>query len=363
MPKRKSKPRVVTGMDSVALSRAEFTRRFLERFYDPSFEATPEQIADVAKVAWTNYSDYHKSPRTLRAGREFEDPEQELPIEWLATRRAIRAAERRRKSKRAPARFLVINGSARSDQSCPGEMSKTHRLAKLAQATIEAERRCEVDFLDLSRLTSEYGRVIFPCKACVSTAMPLCNWPCSCYPNHALGQVQDWMNELYPRWTAAHGVLLVAPVNWYQAPSVLKLMIDRLVCADGGNPDPTRTGGKDPARAKALELAGWDYPKHLAGRAFAVVVHGDAAGVEGLTHNLCDWLTDLELVQAGPLASVGRYLGYFRPYATSHDDLDQDESLRKEVLNAALSLVETVRQIRSGRYRAPDAGLDAPRLK
>ena len=43
------------------------------------------------------------------------------------------------------------------------------------------------------------------------------------------------MNELYPRWVAAHGVMIVTAVYWYQAPSVLKLMIDRLVCADGGN--------------------------------------------------------------------------------------------------------------------------------
>ena len=42
-------------------------------------------------------------------------------------------------------------------------------------------------------------------------------------------------------WVAAHGVLIVAPVYWYQMPSPLKLMVDRLVCADGGNPDPTRT--------------------------------------------------------------------------------------------------------------------------
>jgi len=152
-------------------------------------------------------------------------------------------------------------------------------------------------------------------------------------------------------------------VNWYQAPSVLKLMIDRLVCADGGNPDPTSTGGKDPARAKALELAGWDYPKHLAGRAFAVVVHGDAAGVEQLRTILCDWLTDMELVQAGPSAALGRYVGYFQTYAKSHDDLDRDQAVQKEVKNAALSLVETVRQIRSGRYRRPDAELEEPRQK
>ncbi len=171
------------------------------------------------------------------------------------------------------------------------------------------------------------------------------------------------MNELYPRWSRAHGVMIVTPVNWYQAPSVLKLMIDRLVCADGGNPDPTSTRGKDPARAKALELAGWDYPKHLAGRAFAVVVHGDAAGVEGLRRILCDWLTDMELIQAGASAALGRYLGYYRPYATSHDDLEQDRAFQAETRAAARSLVETVRQLRSGRYRAPDAGLAPARQK
>ena len=62
-----------------------------------------------------------------------------------------------------------------------------------------------------------------------------------------MGQIHDWMNELYPRWVAAHGVMIVTPVHWYQAPSVLKLMMDRLVCADGGNPDPTSTHGKEAA--------------------------------------------------------------------------------------------------------------------
>ena len=76
---------------------------------------------------------------------------------------------------------------------------------------------------------------------------PFCHWPGSCYPNHALGQTGDWMADIHPMWVAAHGI--VCPVNWYQAPSSLKLMIDRLVCADGGNPDITATRGKDPVRA------------------------------------------------------------------------------------------------------------------
>ena len=79
------------------------------------------------------------------------------------------------------------------------------------------------------------------------------------------------MAEIYPKWVTAHGVMIICPVNWYQAPSSLKLMIDRLVCADGGNPDPTSTHGKNAAEAKTLELKGWPYPRHLAGRVFSVV--------------------------------------------------------------------------------------------
>jgi multimeric flavodoxin WrbA len=193
--------------------------------------------------------------------------------------------------------------------------------------------------------------VIYPCKACVSTAMPLCHWPCSCYPNHALGQAGDWMNDIYPLWVAAHGVLIVTPVYWYQAPSPLKLMMDRLVCADGGNPDPTTTHGKDPARAKALELVGWGYPRHLSGRAFAVIVHGDTAGAESLRRNLADWLADMDLEPAGGIALLDRYIGYYEPYATSHLALD-DSPVFAEVAVVARTLAERAAQLRRRDDRA-----------
>src|SRR3989338_1469391 len=244
------------GMPSVQLTREEFEKRFRARFYDPAFHAVEGEIQRLLELAWEGYDKYGKSPRARPAGRGFAEPSFRLPVEWLETRRAIRQAERRQRERSSRSRILLINGSSRSDQSCPGEMSKTFRLVTMARQVIEKEKGFEADFLDLSRLTSEYGRIIYPCKACVSTAMPLCNWPCSCYPNHAMGQVGDWMAEIYPRWAAAHGVMIVCPVNWYQAPSSLKLMIDRLVCADGGNPDPTSTGGKNPQRAKEPEVQG-----------------------------------------------------------------------------------------------------------
>jgi multimeric flavodoxin WrbA len=96
-------------------------------------------------------------------------------------------------------------------------MSKTWRLVEIAQAAIR-DSDVDIDVLDLSRTTSEYGLMIHPCKSCASTAMPLCHWPCSCYPNYALGQVHDWMNEIYPLWVAAHGIMIVAPVNGTRRP-------------------------------------------------------------------------------------------------------------------------------------------------
>jgi len=357
------KVRIRKGQPSVTLSRAEFERRLRQHFMDPAFVAVADELDKVIEVAWTNYIEYHKSPLSKPAGKGFHDPEAMLPLEWLETRKAIRAAQKQHDNPKSPSRILVISGSSRGDQTCPGETPKSWRLAKQAEKTIAAHRGFEVDLLDLSLLTSEFGRTIHPCKACVSTAMPLCNWPCSCYPNHAMNQTGDWMNELYPRWVAAHGVMIVTPVNWYQAPSGLKLMIDRLVCADGGNPDPTLTGGKNPTRAKELELKGWHYPKHLAGRGFGVVVHADAAGVENLRRILCDWLTDMGLIQAGPTAALGAYVGYYQPYATSHDDLDKDKDFQAEVDNAALALVNLVKGLRDGSYRPPDADLESPRQK
>ena len=354
---------VRTGMPGVQLDKDEFKKRFLAKFYDPIFDRLTPELEKVTEAAWTVYDEYHKSPRTRKAGPGFADPDFDVAVEWLETRARIEDAERRQKDVASPSRVLIVNGSSRSEHTCPGEMSKTYRLATIAKDVIAGQRGFEVELLDLSRLASEYGRVIYPCKACVSTAQPLCHWPCSCYPNHALGQAGDWMNEIYPKWVAAHGVMIVCPVNWYQVPSSLKLMIDRLVCADAGNPDITSTQGKDPVRAKELELQGWPYPRHLAGRVYSVIVHGDAAGTENLRRILTDWLLDMGLIPAGHLSLIDRYVGYLAPYATSHDELDKDDGLQEDVRTAAFALVQAVTDRRSGKLQPPDRGLHEAKPK
>jgi multimeric flavodoxin WrbA len=358
----KTAPAVRTGQAPGRLARNEFHLKFVANFSDPRFEPLRQDIARLEEVAWQNYQDGRKAPVTQKAGAGCADPDYDLSVEWKAARDRLLAAEATQKDPATPARVLLVCGSSRNDGTCPGEMSKTYRMVEWARTAL-ATCGVQADLLDLSLVTSTYAHHIHPCKGCASTAMPLCHWPCSCYPNHSLNQVNDWMNEIYERWVAAHGVLIVAPTYWYQSPSPLKLMIDRLVCADGGNPDPSSTHGKKAAEAKALELAGWDYPKHLAGRAYGVVVHGDVAGIESQRRNLSDWLDWMGLVKASPQGAFDRYVGYYESYADSHRVLDEDAALQEEVRNAARAVAQAVQDLRAGRAPQADRHLRRPRPK
>ena len=195
-------------------SRAEFGKRFRSAYFDPAFDAEQPALDRLEAIAWDGYHQDRKAPVTRKAGPGFADPDYDTSVQWLETRERLLAAAAKQADPATASRVLLICGAPRNDGSCPGEMSKTYRLTKLADETLSTAG-IETDLLDLSLITSDYRRHIHPCKGCVSTAMPLCHWPCSCYPNHAFGQTNDWMAEIYERWTAAHGVLIVTPVHWY----------------------------------------------------------------------------------------------------------------------------------------------------
>lgn len=69
---------------------------------------------------------------------------------------------------------------------------------------------------------------------------------------------------------------------------------------------------------------------NLAGRLFAVVVHGDVEGAENVRRSIADWLRFMKLAPAGPTAELDRYIGYWQPYATSHEELDATRPYRKK---------------------------------
>jgi multimeric flavodoxin WrbA len=357
-----SAPEPRKGMPDSTIDEATFRERFLAQFSDPAFAGAGDELDKIAGIAWDGYANSRKSPVTQKAGPDYADPDYELAIDWVTARLAIDQARAEHDDPDEPPCILIVNCSSRSENTCPGEMSKSWRLLEIARE-ICGDKETVVRVLDLSRLASEYGRNIHPCKACFSTAAALCHWPCSCYPNYALGQTQDWMNDIYPMWVRAHGIMLITPVNWYSPTSPLKLMMDRLVCADGGNPDPTSTHGKDAKKAKQLELDGWPYPRHLEGRVFSVIVHGDVEGAENVRRSLADWLRFMKLKPAGPSAELDRYIGYWKPYATSHQELDEDKAVQEEVRNAARTLLRAVQEQRAGKLIDAGEGLDDVRQK
>ena len=84
---------------------------------------------------------------------------------------------------------------------------------------------------------------------------------------------------------------------------------------------------------------------------------------QGVRRSLSDWLSSMELIQAGYKAAVGAYIGYYEPYATSHQALDRDEAVQEETRNAARALIEAVNQLRRGELKPPDRKVKEPRPK
>jgi hypothetical protein len=68
-------------------------------------------------------------------------------------------------------------------------------------------------------------------------------------------------------------------------------------------------------------------------------------------------------IDAGAQARLDRYIGYYEPYATSHDTLDQDGAVQEETRNVARAVAKAVAELRSGRLQAVQPALSRPRPK
>lgn len=140
----------------------------------------------------------------------------------------------------------------------------------------------EIDYEDLGNV---FGREhIQSCNACVSTSMALCCYPCNCYEKDSkLEPDLMWNLDLYARLDLADAWVFIAPVNWYAPTSNLKLMFDRLVCINGGNPKEDLIEHKNAELARDLEHSPeWEKlsQNHLEGRTAAFFCYGDGGGDE-----------------------------------------------------------------------------------
>jgi len=177
-------------------------------------------------------------------------------------------------------RVFIISGSGRRQYNCPGVDSKSRTL--MLRMKDQLPKHWEVDIEDLGNV---YGRArIQSCNACVSTSMALCVWPCNCYQkNHKKEPDLMWDLDMYSRLEQADAWAVIGPVNWYAPPSNLKLMFDRLVCMNGGNPREDLIDHKDPEKAMKLEHSPlWQdlSINHLEGHTAGFFCYGDGGGDE-----------------------------------------------------------------------------------
>ncbi|WP_423148908.1 NAD(P)H-dependent oxidoreductase [Rubrolithibacter danxiaensis] len=179
-----------------------------------------------------------------------------------------------------PFRILIISGSQRRQYNCPGVDSKSRMLLLRMAANLPQE--WEIDYEDLGNV---FGRPkIQSCNACVSTSMALCVWPCNCYKKNDKNEPDlMWDFDLYARLDMADAWAIIGPINWYGPTSNLKLLFDRLVCMNGGNPDEKSIDHKNPEKAMQLEhTEEWKKMSlnHLEGRTAGFFCYGDLGGDE-----------------------------------------------------------------------------------
>ena len=68
-------------------------------------------------------------------------------------------------------------------------------------------------------------------------------------------------------------------------------------------------------------------------------------------------------IDAGPEARLDRFIGYYEPYATSHQALDDDGAVQDETRNVALAVAQAVVHLREGRLQAVQPRVKRPRPK
>ena len=270
--------------------------------------------------------------------------------------RDARAPRRRRRSagptRRRRSRVLVICGSPRNDGTCPGEISKTFRLAGMVARGACRASGIEVDFLDLSLLTSEYGRHIHPCKGCVSTAMPLCHWPCSCYPNHSLRPDQRLDERDLRALGRGARVVIVTPVHWYQTPEPAQADdrppglrrrrqsrpdLDRTARIRRRRRRSSSTAGTIRSTSPAASTASWCTATSPASRARAARCPTGSTG----------WAWSTPATRRGSTATSAT-TSRTRPATTT---LDRDAAVQEEMRNVARAVAHVTRALRRGELR------------
>lgn len=127
-----------------------------------------------------------------------------------------------------------------------------------------------------------YDISVAPSREFVAELVPVHN--CNCYAKNSKFEPDlMWDLDMYSRLDLADAWAIIAPVNWYAPTSNLKLMFDRLVCINGGNPREDLIEHKNAELAMKLEHSDeWKKlsQNHFEGKTCAFFCYGDGGGDE-----------------------------------------------------------------------------------
>lgn len=117
------------SMPSPRLNAAEFRKRFLSQFQDPSFEPLASELDKIAAAAWDAYE------------QPSQEPAHGLSVDWLKARAAIANAQRRYEERSTPA-ILLINCSSRSEHTCRNPIAWSRSREVFAVLHRTSRSRC-----------------------------------------------------------------------------------------------------------------------------------------------------------------------------------------------------------------------------
>lgn len=225
-------------------------------------------------------------------------------------------------------KIMVFQGSTRHKDSCPEMMSKSHYMVDYIKRTFSD--KAQLDICDLSIQRDKPN--IQPCKGCISSAGGFhCHWYCSCYSKDSKVPDLIYEEDIYKRLEECDAFIVVTPIHWYAPSSTVKLLFDRLVCA---NLTLTQEQAKE---INMLDEKGWkqldnytnitekkkvEYKlkmkNHLANKFAGFLIHGDDGADDYALKNLPPSYVKEDKVNDPkqaimPIVAQCRYSGIFVP--------------------------------------------------
>ena len=321
----------------------EFTTRFRASLVDPAYRSKDPSTAQREEIAWHAHTESRDAPYPQMSRPQSTAEQFALSSARIIAKLRIDNAQLRWSDAASPSQVLLVCGAAGEDGSEPGTKAITLAILKIARETME-QAGINVDILDASLLAPDCGGTTQLCKGCEAADIPCCHWPEICFPEKKASETGDWITEVYERWTAAHAVVIAAPLDWHQGPSPVARMIERLIGTDAGNLDCVSANYTGNAKAR-----------ELSGRVYGVIIHGDADGIDASRQMLSDALDGMGFVDASAHARWDGYAGQPLRLVTGQANAEHasgtEASAEEQAREIARNVAKAVVALRAAQWR------------